>query len=301
MGWGLLIGAAICGPIAVVLVTSSWRLVSGGVWTTGTVAALHPSSGGNGTVYRPEVTFTDKKGQQHTHYSGVGSYPPSYEVGEHVPIIYNSDDPKDATVDSFLALWMLPVAFANAAFFLFAGGLACLLYGPRILRRLSGATDELTANEGRVTIDWFKIRLVILAVVFGMSLVQSFFYADQFPRRLISSREFALFGLIGLVLFPFMIAVVIGLQRFSPFSDKTWRRPTHHDNPFQFGNPLPFVHFAIFLNAAWASAMILSSLWNGTEFLRYGIVQMLGSLSVWTGLLLSMRICRRKISHSESR
>jgi hypothetical protein len=78
----------------------------------GTVIELKEDSSGGAqshTVYYPIIRFVDKAGQEHTLYSSSGSYPPAYEVGEHVSVLYDPANPKEAKVNTFSDLWLWPL------------------------------------------------------------------------------------------------------------------------------------------------------------------------------------------------
>ena len=60
-------------------------------------------------VYYPIIRYADTAGQEHTLYSGTGSFPPAYAVGDRVSVLYNPANPKDAKVNSFSDLWLLPL------------------------------------------------------------------------------------------------------------------------------------------------------------------------------------------------
>jgi hypothetical protein len=67
----------------------------------GAVIELKEESGAgahSGTAYYPVIRFADQAGQDHTFYSSMGSYPPAYEVGERVSILYNPANPKEAKI-----------------------------------------------------------------------------------------------------------------------------------------------------------------------------------------------------------
>ncbi len=78
----------------------------------GTVVELKEGAGG-GTdshpIYYPIIRFADKARQDHTLYSSSGSYPPAYEVGERVSVLYDPMNPKEAKVNSFSDLWLWPL------------------------------------------------------------------------------------------------------------------------------------------------------------------------------------------------
>ena len=63
------------------------------------------------TVYYPKFSFQTPDGATHTIKSSAGSSPPSYSVGQHVPVIYTPGDPDGASVDSFMNLWFAATIF----------------------------------------------------------------------------------------------------------------------------------------------------------------------------------------------
>lgn len=81
------------------------------VLTTGTVVEMEKSRDDEGGwVYSPNVSFKDKDGVEHIYNSGHASDPPSYEIGEKVELYYNSTDPEDAFINSFIEKWVLGLA-----------------------------------------------------------------------------------------------------------------------------------------------------------------------------------------------
>ncbi len=64
-------------------------------------------------AYYPVVSFTTAQGYLHIFTDGEGSYPPAYEVGETVEVLYNPDDPLDATINSWMSIWMGPLLFTT--------------------------------------------------------------------------------------------------------------------------------------------------------------------------------------------
>ena len=78
----------------------------------GTVIELRADSGNHGTTFYPIIKFADQTGHGHTLYSSTGSYPPAYEVGERVSVLYDPANPKDARINSFVGLWLWPLILA---------------------------------------------------------------------------------------------------------------------------------------------------------------------------------------------
>jgi hypothetical protein len=99
---GLLLGlaAGIGGAIAAVS-------LSGDQHADGTVVDL--SYGGRS--YDPVVEFTGPSGNTVRFTSWVGSNPPAWDVGEHVDVLYDPDNPRDAVIDAYWQKWFLPTLF----------------------------------------------------------------------------------------------------------------------------------------------------------------------------------------------
>jgi len=57
--------------------------------------------------YFPEVMFHTSEGREITFQSEMGSNVPSYEIGDKVRVRYSRNQPADAEIDSFFALWGL--------------------------------------------------------------------------------------------------------------------------------------------------------------------------------------------------
>lgn len=81
--------------------------------TTGEVINLHyqMSARGGGT-YRPVVRFLYRNEEQQEEEivfeSPYGSRPPSHNVGDQVPVLYDPIHPEHAHINTFGARWLLP-------------------------------------------------------------------------------------------------------------------------------------------------------------------------------------------------
>ena len=71
--------------------------------------------------YHPRVRFQTREGKTIEFSPGNGSNPPMYEVNDHVPVVYNSDYPNYAAINSFIEIWLGPVIYAGL-------GLLLILY-----------------------------------------------------------------------------------------------------------------------------------------------------------------------------
>jgi hypothetical protein len=110
--------------------------------TQGTVIALRPQQSSDSTTYVPVVRF--QLGPRSIEFdSRASSNPPSYQVGETVPVLYLPSNPYRAKIDSFFFLWGGPVILASLGsfFFLIGGGFIATA-------RLQKRTDNRLMQEG---------------------------------------------------------------------------------------------------------------------------------------------------------
>lgn len=145
------------GILAVAIMTASVRLelLADGVRTEGVVVRL-AGGGGNSdrSYYYPIVRFRAASGETFVFRGETGTRPPAFEQGEEVTVIYHSDNPEVAVIDSFWSLWFLPVLF-GAFGLVFSGlALAALVWQIRVARQAAWlrahgrpVTAEVTAIE----------------------------------------------------------------------------------------------------------------------------------------------------------
>jgi hypothetical protein len=85
-----------------------WRhLVHSSVHTSGRVSA----SDERGGYFYPTFEFRDGFGVTHSIHSGVGSSPPSWEVGDAVGVMYPPGSPGHAVIDDPFMKWVIPAIF----------------------------------------------------------------------------------------------------------------------------------------------------------------------------------------------
>lgn len=96
----------------------SWQLEQNGETTTGIVTRLEESSDGDGgcCVYSPVVEF-EANGQTYSFESDNASYPPAYDVGEQVSVLYDPSDPNAAQINKWTERWLMPVILVPAMMF----------------------------------------------------------------------------------------------------------------------------------------------------------------------------------------
>jgi hypothetical protein len=99
----LAIGAALLFGAASFFSADSELAAGGGRATGNVIEVEYYRSAGGKRMYRPHVRFIDGNGQSRTFVSNLGSYPPSYEKGDVVEVMYDPAAPDRAEIDSFLS------------------------------------------------------------------------------------------------------------------------------------------------------------------------------------------------------
>jgi hypothetical protein len=90
--------------LGVFLLYSSYYKLTHYPSVTGKVIRTIKNGYGKGNYFYPEIQFTTNN--QQTITFDYYSYPPTfYTTGDIVTILYNSKDPNDATINSFMTLW----------------------------------------------------------------------------------------------------------------------------------------------------------------------------------------------------
>ncbi|MEM8603584.1 MAG: DUF3592 domain-containing protein, partial [Cyanobacteria bacterium P01_H01_bin.121] len=85
--------------------TNTQTFLDSAIAAEGTVIELIRSRSNDSTTYRPIVQFTSPSGEPIEFVSSVGSNPPRYKPGQTVAILYNPENPQNARLDGFFALW----------------------------------------------------------------------------------------------------------------------------------------------------------------------------------------------------
>ena len=106
IGGFLIASGSICLVIALVSSLYFWHFVHTAAHTDGKIIRmLVQKDKDDGTVYYPVFSFHDAQGVEHTIHSSSGSFPPTYEVGDTVPVLYISTDPTNAKIDALFSVW----------------------------------------------------------------------------------------------------------------------------------------------------------------------------------------------------
>jgi hypothetical protein len=86
-------------------------------------------AGDGGQSYYPVVEFTTRDGGRDGARSvrfsdGIGSFPPDYEIGDRVAVLYDPDNPQDARIHSWKRLWFAPALIMGIGALPIVAGLA---------------------------------------------------------------------------------------------------------------------------------------------------------------------------------
>lgn len=97
----------------------AWMLETEGVSAIGRVIRLDENSDGEGAccTYSPVIEFTASDSQTYTFDSQNSSYPPAYEVGEEVSVLYDPQNPQTAQINKWTERWLMPLILIPAMIF----------------------------------------------------------------------------------------------------------------------------------------------------------------------------------------
>ena len=106
MGGFIITGGSICLLIAFTSILYFWHFVRTASHADGKVIRMiEQKDKDDSTMYFPVFTFRDAEGSEHTIHSSSGSFPPDYEVGDTVPVLYSPTSPTNAKINSFFSIW----------------------------------------------------------------------------------------------------------------------------------------------------------------------------------------------------
>jgi hypothetical protein len=106
-----LISSSSCVVVSFGFVVYTADFVHSAIKTSGQVIRLDErlNTENNSIEYAPVFQFLAGDAKTYTITSGTASNPAGFEVGETVHVLYRSNDPAKARLDSFWQLWLVPV------------------------------------------------------------------------------------------------------------------------------------------------------------------------------------------------
>lgn len=167
-GW--LKGLVIVGCIGVV-VAAAWfihiqRFLAGAVSTQGSISQIVEEYDSEGHLtYTPEIRYKDQQGQNHFIRTFISSNEGDYQVGEPMPVLYNPQNPTQASIGTFWEIYLgcILVAILSLAA-LISGGVTSIL-----LKQEEQRKQNLLSNGQRIEATVTKVTHVTAIVKHGQS------------------------------------------------------------------------------------------------------------------------------------
>jgi hypothetical protein len=97
---------------------SNQRALETGVLTTGTVVGMQERYDEDGSMYAPIIRFTTIEGETVEFMSSTWTRPAEYGPGDSVEILYQSDAPQNAQIDSAFGRYGAPAILGVVGVFL---------------------------------------------------------------------------------------------------------------------------------------------------------------------------------------
>lgn len=148
IGFVLILGGLIMLLVSGIAFFSARNFIRDSAVTTGTVVDLiledSISSDDSGPVYYPVVSFMTNDGETVEFKASYGSNPPRHSRGEKIKVRYDPYDPYGARLDSFFALWGIPVIFGVIGFVIIDAGITML-----VVSALSTRKERWLRESGR--------------------------------------------------------------------------------------------------------------------------------------------------------
>jgi hypothetical protein len=173
------------------------KLIDTGIRTKGEVIENVENRDSDGSTYAPKVEFMTEKKERITFTSSLSSYPPQYEVGEMVDVLYPPLSPQSAEVDSWMTLWFGPLICGILGGVFSAVGLGLLVSMVKrmiLVNKLKTSGQRIQAKLVRVIPVPMKngMHYKILAEAQGPDGMIQQFYSDELdfdPTTWVKSPE----------------------------------------------------------------------------------------------------------------
>jgi len=135
---------------------------------------------------------------------------------------------------------------------------------------------------------WLYIRLGIVAASAAFSALAGPVTAHSDPPVGLRQLVFGfLFGIAGML-------VLLALQFLNKRSPESWQRPTWHEKPFQFKQPLQFLHLGAWI-LIMSSLVTASMTWhNYPEFTLDALMPLVIGIGMMLGVYLAPVVFRSK-------
>jgi hypothetical protein len=107
---GIAASLVLLGSLASALVT--WHFKHTSLHALGIVTDVAAELDDSTTTYRAVYRFRAADGNEYKVVSALNSQPATHKVGDQVTVLYSSDNPSEARIDSFLEMWFVPAVGA---------------------------------------------------------------------------------------------------------------------------------------------------------------------------------------------
>lgn len=104
-GWILTVLAALMITAGIAGFINEQRFLQTASKAQAAVVEMVQRNGDHGSSYAPVYVFRDAAGKEQKVYSRCSSYPPAYQVGDKINVLYDPRSPRDAQIDSFFDMW----------------------------------------------------------------------------------------------------------------------------------------------------------------------------------------------------
>jgi len=154
IGLALILGGLIMLLVSGITFFNARNFIRDSVATTGTVVDLvleDSISDDSGPVYYPVVSFMTNNGETVEFKASYGSNPPRHPRGDEVEVRYDPYDPYGARLDSFFALWVIPVIFGAIGFVIIDAGITIL-----VISALSSRKEKWLRESGKAITTEFQ-------------------------------------------------------------------------------------------------------------------------------------------------
>jgi hypothetical protein len=135
---------------------------------------------------------------------------------------------------------------------------------------------------------WFWVRIGLLIYGFIMGL----FYPSQAAVN--DSGVDWMASLMVIIIMPFGMLFVIGIQAFNPISATEWRKPSWEINPFLLKEPLQFFHLCAFFFIASGLSACLSVTFRSVEGAPLAVLILSCGVAAWLGVQMSVQVFKKK-------
>ena len=126
---------------------SSKDFVSRSNTTSAEVIDLIENSGSEGgSTYAPRVRFTDSSGSIVEATSRTSSYPPKYQAGDTIEVLYDPNTPQDFRTQDWFSLWGFAIIGLSVGGFGIILSILVAFLGPIIVRGFKTKRDNKAAH-----------------------------------------------------------------------------------------------------------------------------------------------------------